>query len=90
MSADGGSAVDIARRAGMFAGPASWAPSGNRITFSGARQGERNAGIFVVRANATGLKRLTPRKWEAQYPAWSPDGRKIAFSYVKEGRSTST
>ena len=85
MRADGRSAVDIAKRLNMIAGPASWAPSGNWITFSGARKGERNVGIYVVRANSTGLKRLTPRKWEAQYPAWSPDGEKIAFTYVKNG-----
>ena len=80
MRADGRSAVDIAKRLNMIAGPASWAPSGNWITFSGARKGERNVGIYVVRPNSTGLKRLTSRKWEAQYPAWSPDGEKIAFA----------
>lgn len=85
MRADGRGAVDIAKRLNMIAGPASWAPSGEWITFSGARKRERNVGIYVVRPNSTGLKRLTPRKWEAQYPAWSPDGKKIAFTYVKNG-----
>ena len=85
MRADGRGAVDIAKRLNMIAGPASWAPSGKWITFSGARKGERNVGIYVVRPNSTGLRRLTPRKWEAQYPAWSPDGKKIAFTYVKNG-----
>ena len=85
MRADGRGAVDIVKRLNMIAGPASWAPSGKWITFSGARKGERNVGIHVVRPNSTGLKRLTPRKWEAQYPAWSPDGEKIAFTYVKNG-----
>ena len=86
MRADGIGAVDLAMRAGVYSGPASWGPSGDRIAFSGGRPGEAS-GIFVLRRDGSQLTRLTPPGREAQYPAWSPDGMRIAFTYVEGGFS---
>ena len=84
MRADGSGAVDLARRAGVYSGPASWAPGGDRIAFSGGQPGDSSS-IYVVRRDGSHLTRLTPPGREAQYPAWSPDGRRIAFTYVETG-----
>ena len=84
MRADGTEAVDIAARARVYSGPASWAPSHDRIAFAGGRPGEPSS-IYVIRRDGSHLRRLTPMGREAQYPAWSPDGKAIAFTYVEPG-----
>jgi TolB protein len=36
--------------------------------------------LYVVRADGTGLTRLTRSRADDEHPTWSPDGRRIAFS----------
>lgn len=86
MHGNGTGAVDIATRADVYAGPASWAPSGTRIVFSGGQPGEPPS-IYSIDRDGSKLRRLTAPAREAQYPAWAPDGRKIAFTYVDPGGS---
>lgn len=80
---DGTERVEVMKLAKGYAGPASWSPSGDLIVLSGRRPADEREGIYVVRPDGTGLKRLTPDGREAQYPAWSPDGKQIAFTYVE-------
>jgi TolB protein len=62
---------------------ARWSPDGKHIAFSSG------AGIWVVTAEGTGLRPLTPNcaqdgtcapAGSLAFPAWSPDGKQIAYS----------
>jgi Tol biopolymer transport system component len=55
----------------------SWSPSGRLIVFD--RQYPRDrAGVHVIGADATGLRRLTQHTGDAE-AVWSPNGEKIAY-----------
>ena len=51
-----------------------WSPDGRLIAFGSNRDG---GGIFVVRTDGTGIRRLTSTK--GQNPEWSPNGRELVF-----------
>jgi Tol biopolymer transport system component len=53
-----------------------WSPDGRWLAFA------HRCAIWVVRADGTGLRRVTGGTTCAQTPAWSPDGRWLAFSDV--------
>ena len=93
LNADGSGLRDLTRKlAGgdrPGAGPASdpvWSPDGRRIAF--VRLNTRH-GVYVVNADGSGVRNLTPKPRGAAYaaPAWSPDGRKIAFASERDGNS---
>jgi WD40-like Beta Propeller Repeat len=62
--------------------PASWGPSG-RIAFAafapGAAGREGEGAVYVVNADGSGLRPITPRTRWATSARWSPDGRWIVF-----------
>jgi Tol biopolymer transport system component len=92
LNADGSGQRDLTRKLGMSrgpgAGPASdpvWSPDGRMLAF--VRRNTR-LGVYVVNADGSGMRNLTPRPMEAYAaPAWSPDGRKIAFASERDGNS---
>jgi len=57
-----------------------WSPDGKRIAFTMQAAATNLDHIFVVNADGTDLKNLTPSLGYAASPAWSPDGTKIACS----------
>jgi hypothetical protein len=60
-----------------------WSPTGKRIAavkpFFSHAMGHWMYPIVAMRANGTGVRRVTPRSWDAALPAWSPDGGSIVF-----------
>jgi TolB protein len=60
-----------------------WSPDGRRIVFvrmNGTARPRHGQAIFVVNADGTGLRRVTPWKLRAgDGPDWSPDGKEILF-----------
>jgi Tol biopolymer transport system component len=59
----------------------SWTPDG-LIVFSRGAKSARGRGIFTVRADGSGLRRLRATGGE---PEVSPDGRLIAFTWMPDG-----
>ncbi len=60
-----------------------WSPDGRQIAFQRENSTAKpvdNRAIFVVNADGTGVRRLTPWQLEAgDHADWSPDGKRILF-----------
>jgi TolB protein len=54
-----------------------WSPDGNQIAFARSFRGRQD--IYTIRADGTGLRRLTKDSGRFSWPTWSPDGRRIAY-----------
>ena len=72
--------------AATFDGEPKFSPDGRFVAFTRLRKSmgnddrnQQNA-VFVMRANGTELRQLTPWGQAAEHPDWSPDGRWIAFN----------
>jgi TolB protein len=62
---------------------AQWSPDGTRIAVMilNTKAKPRNASaIYVLDADGSGLRRVTPIRLNAGNPDWSPDGKRIAFN----------
>jgi Tol biopolymer transport system component len=58
-----------------------FSPDGQRIVFwEQSAHGGKFAAIFVMRADGTDIRQVTPLRMDAAHPKWSPDGSKIIFN----------
>jgi TolB protein len=68
----------------------SWSPDGRRLAFVSFADGNDascdaascppSGELYVVRADGSGLTRLTRSIADDEHPTWSPDGRRLAYS----------
>lgn len=61
----------------------SWSPDGSRILFSAFR--EKNADIYIIKSDGTGLTKLTDGPGVNMWGSFSPDGRHIVFQSNRDG-----
>ena len=69
---------------------AQWSPDGTRIAVNilNIKAKPRNgSAIYVLDADGSDLRRITPFRLNAGNPDWSPDGRRIAFNSSYEGQA---
>jgi hypothetical protein len=79
-----GGASEEARPAGA-ASAGAVAAGGVPLVFSSYRDG--NSEIYAVRADGSGLRRLTHHKALDAFPSLSPDGKRVAFVSTRDGNS---
>ncbi len=69
---------------------AQWSPDGKRIavTILNIKAKPRNgSAIYVLNADGSNFRRITPMRLNAGSPDWSPDGKRIAFNSSYEGQA---
>jgi hypothetical protein len=60
-----------------------WSPDGRTLVFESTLSGKYS--IYTIRANGSGLTRLTVDTANNEQPRWSPDGKEIVFSSDRAG-----
>jgi len=80
---DGANAVELARTARPYPGPARWSPDGARIVFECQTDG--NDDICVVPAGGGAIRRITKHPARDCQASWSRDGRWIYFTSNRSG-----
>jgi TolB protein len=69
---------------------AQWSPDGTRIavTILNTTKKPRNgSAIYVLDADGSNLRRITPMRLNAGNPDWSPNGKRIVFNSSYEGQA---
>jgi TolB protein len=82
--AAGGAATELTSDPGHSDLQPAWSPTGIRILFVSDRgdnpQGADQLDLWVMKADGSGVRRLTNTPNDERDPAWSPDGSRIVYS----------
>ncbi len=61
-----------------------YSPDGKEVAFGSSRDGSFE--IYVMKADGSGVRRLTHTGRMNMRPAWSPDGQRLAFTSNRDGQ----
>jgi Tol biopolymer transport system component len=84
MNADGSGFTRLTRNRTWTDDEPSYSPDGSQIVFT-RQLGQTKSTLFVVAADGSVLRQLTPPGFNAGDPDWSPDGTQIVFAQVPRG-----
>ena len=56
-----------------------WSPDGKRIAFTRYDDSIGLVAVFVMQADGTRVRQVTPTEYAGQYPQWSPGGTRLVF-----------
>jgi Tol biopolymer transport system component len=69
-----------------------WSPNGRMLAVTiqnTTNKPVKASAIYLISADGTTARRLTPRKLDAGNPDWAPNGKRIVFNSFYEGQSES-
>jgi TolB protein len=82
--AAGGAATELTSDPGHSDFQPAWSPTGSRILFVSDRgdnpQGADQLDLWMMKANGSGVRRVTNTPTDERDPSWSPDGSRIVYS----------
>jgi TolB protein len=86
MNADGTNVKRLTEHPGDDIHP-KWSPDGQRLLFNSSRESRDQKDpdtyeVYSMKADGTGVQRITREGGVNTYASWSPDGKKIAFRKV--------
>ena len=82
--AEGGEPLNISRQPTANDFSPVWSPDGQSILFVSDREEGGNQDIYIMKADGSGVTRLTTDQARDTSPSWSPDGKQIAFVSDRE------
>lgn len=62
-----------------------WSPDGKRIAFTRYDDAVGLVAVFVMRADGTHVRQVTPSKYGGEFSQWSPDGTRLVFTGGEAG-----